>query len=466
MSERQAKIVCTIGPAVDSPESIRELVEAGMDVARLNFSHGTHEEHARRAAWIRAASREAGKPLAILQDLCGPKIRTGRRGPARVETGEQVRVIAGEEGADGVLSIGYEHLTRDLERGDRILLGDGDVEMHVKEVEDGGLVCHVDNGGPLRARMGANLPSGRVHLGTITAQDRKDLAFGLELEVDYVALSFVRSAEDIAELHALCERAGRATPVVAKIETPAAVQNIEDIAEAAEVVMLARGDLGVELSPEAVPVVQKSVLEVCHQRQTPVIVATEMLQSMVEAPRPTRAEASDVANAIFDGADAVMLSAETASGRHPARACATMARIVSEAEGSPHHRLQPSGSGAATHEAIARAACEVAHRIRARGIVVFTNTGKTARLVSKARPDRPVIGFAPDESTLRRMALLWGVWPQRFETGHDADELAAGVCDHLKRSGLTSPGDRVVMVFGTPLGETGSTNSIRVETIR
>jgi pyruvate kinase len=187
---------------------------------------------------------------------------------------------------------------------------------------------------------------------------------------------------------------------------------------------------------------------------------------MVEAPRPTRAEASDVANAIFDGADAVMLSAETASGRHPARACATMARIASEAEGSPHHGLQPSGAGAGTNEAIARAACEVAHRIRARGIVVFTNTGETARLVSKARPDRPVIGFAPDVSTLRRMALLWGVWPQRFETGHDADELAAGVCDYLKRSSLASPGDRVVMVFGTPLGETGSTNSIRVETIR
>jgi pyruvate kinase len=205
---------------------------------------------------------------------------------------------------------------------------------------------------------------------------------------------------------------------------------------------------------------------VSHEKQTPVIVATEMLQSMVEAPRPTRAEASDVANAIFDGADAVMLSAETATGRHPARACAMMARIVSEAEGSPHYGLHPSGPGAATPEAIARAACEVAHRIRARGIVVFTNSGETARLVSKARSARPVIGFAPDESTLRRMALLWGVWPQRFETGHDADELAAGVRDYLKRSSLASPGDRVVMVFGTPLGETGSTNSIRVETIR
>jgi pyruvate kinase len=197
-----------------------------------------------------------------------------------------------------------------------------------------------------------------------------------------------------------------------------------------------------------------------------VIVATEMLQSMVEAPRPTRAEASDVANAIFDGADAVMLSAETASGRHPARACATMARIVSEAEGSPHYDLRPSGGGAATSEAIARAACEVAHRIRARGIVVFSNSGQTARLVSKARPDRRVIGFAPDERTLRRMALLWGIWPQRFETSRDADELAADVCGYLRRESLASPGDRVVMVFGTPLGETGSTNSVRVETIR
>jgi pyruvate kinase len=463
---RHAKIVCTIGPAVDSPEAIRELIEAGMDVARLNFSHGTHDEHARRAEWIRKASLEMDKPVAILQDLCGPKIRTGRRGPEEVQTGQSVKLIAGEEGTEDAIAIGYEHLVRDLQEGDRILLGDGEIELHVREVNSSGVVCRVEHGGPLRDRMGANLPSGRVRLDTITAQDRKDLAFGLAMEVDYVALSFVRSAGDIAELRALCEQAGRPTPIVPKIETPAAVENIEEIAKVSDALMLARGDLGVELSPEAVPVVQKHVLEVCRANHCPVIIATEMLQSMVEAPRPTRAEASDVANAVFDGADAVMLSAETASGGQPVRACATMARIIEEAEASPHHELRPSESGSNTPEAIARGACNVAHLTQARGIVVFSRTGATARLVSKARPDRPVIGFAPEERALRRMALYWGVWPQRYEMVFDADHLAASVSEYLKRRRLVESGQRVVMVFGTPLGQPGSTNSIRVETIR
>ena len=223
---RHAKIVCTIGPAVDSPEAIRELIQAGMDVARLNFSHGTHDEHARRAEWIRKASVEMDKPVAILQDLCGPKIRTGRRGPEEVQTGQSVKLIAGEEGTEDAIAIGYEHLARDLQEGDRILLGDGEIELHVREVNSSGVVCHVEHGGLLRTRMGANLPSGRVRLDTITAQDRKDLAFGLGMEVDYVALSFVRSAGDIAELRALCEQAGRPTPIVPKIETPAAVATL------------------------------------------------------------------------------------------------------------------------------------------------------------------------------------------------------------------------------------------------
>ena len=313
MTTRHAKIVCTVGPATDTPESIRELIEAGMDVARLNFSHGTHEEHARRVEWIRAASLDLGKPIAILQDLCGPKIRTGRTGPDEVEAGQRVRVISGDHGTAEAIAVSYEHLARDLQPGDRILLGDGEIELRVEALEDDGLVCHVEHGGPLRARQGANLPSGRIQVESITGQDRKDLSFGLDLGVDYVALSFVRSPDDVDQLRALCEQAGRPTPIVPKIETPGAVAAIAEIAERSDALMLARGDLGVELSPEAVPVVQKHVLEVCHQKHTPTIVATEMLQSMVTAPRPTRAEASDVANAIFDGADAVMLSAETAS---------------------------------------------------------------------------------------------------------------------------------------------------------
>jgi pyruvate kinase len=463
--QRRAKIVCTVGPATDSPGAVRELVDAGMDVARLNFSHGSHEEHARRAEWIRAASHDADKPVAILQDLCGPKIRTGRTGPDAVEAGQRVRVIAGDEGSHDAIAVGYERLVRDLEVGDRILLGDGEIELRVEKLEDAGLVCHVEHGGPLRARQGANLPSGRIRVGTITDQDRKDLAFGLDMGVDYVALSFVRSAGDLAELRGLCEQAGHPTPVVSKIETPAAVGAIEAIAKASDALMLARGDLAVELSPEAVPVIQKRVLEVCRRTHTPAIVATEMLQSMVEAPRPTRAEASDVANAVFDGADALMLSAETASGRHPAHACATMARIIAEAEASQHYAPRPAESGTATDQAIARAACDVAHRIDARAIVVLSTSGSTARLVSKERPDKPVIGVALEETALRRMALYWGVQPARHEIVEDLEELAARACDALKRQGLAASGDRAVMVFGTPLGQLGVTNSIRVEAI-
>ncbi len=463
---RNAKIVCTVGPATDSPESVRDLVEAGMDVARLNFSHGTHQEHARRADWIRAASHEVGKPVAILQDLCGPKIRTGLTGPEAIESGQRVRVIAGDEGGPDTIAVGYEHVTRDLQVGDRILLGDGEIELRVEEVGSEALVCHVEHGGELRARQGANLPAARIQVGSITDRDRRDLAFGLKMEVDYVALSFVRSADDVAELRTLCEQAGRPTPVVPKIETPQAVEAIEAIAEASDALMLARGDLGVELSPEAVPVVQKRVLEVCRQKHTPVIVATEMLQSMVTAARPTRAEASDVANAVFDGADGVMLSAETASGRHPARACATMARIIAQAEASPHYDPCPADVGTATAEAIARGACEVAHRIQARAIVVMSATGSTTRLISKARPDRPVIGVAHEEAALRRMALLWGVRPARNrDLGDDAETLAVRVREALVKRGAATSGDRVVIVYGTPLGEPGSTNSIRVEAI-
>ncbi len=465
MENRNAKIVCTVGPATDSPESIRELVEAGMDVARLNFSHGTHEDHARRAEWIRAAGADVGKTVAILQDLCGPKIRTGRVGPEAVEAGQSVRVVPGDEGGEGVIAVGYEHVVRDLEEGDRILLGDGEIELRVERVEDDALVCHVEHGGAVRARQGANLPSGRIQVESITEKDRADLAFGLELGVDYVALSFVRSVDDILQLRALCEAAKSPVAILPKIETPGAVADIEAIAQASDALMVARGDLGVELSPEAVPVVQKTVLDVCRRSHTPTIVATEMLQSMVTAPRPTRAEASDVANAIFDGADAVMLSAETASGQHPARACATMARIIAEAEASPHYRPRGAEVAGRTEEAIARAACDVAQHLDAPGIVVISKAGATARLVSQARPNRPMIGVALEPAALRRMALYWGVHPELHEVGDDIEELAARVREGLKARGLVESGDRVVIVFGTPLGGISPANSIRVERI-
>ncbi len=462
---RNAKIVCTVGPATDTPESIRELVEAGLDVARLNFSHGTHEDHARRAEWIWAAGEALGKPIAILQDLCGPKIRTGRTGPDEVEAGQKIRMIPGDQGRPDAIAVSYEHLARDLVVGDRILLGDGEIELRVDTVETDSVLCHVEHGGALRARQGANLPSGRIQVESITAQDRKDLAFGLELGVDYVALSFVRSPGDLDQLRALCEKAENKPGLIPKIETPSAVEHIEAIAERSDALMLARGDLGVELSPEAVPAVQKQVLDVCRHKHTPAIVATEMLQSMVTAPRPTRAEASDVANAVFDGADAVMLSAETASGRHPARACATMARIIAQAEASPFYVRRPAEVGSGTDEAVARAACETANRIGAGSIVELSTSGETARLVSQARPSTPVIGVALEKEALRRMALYWGVRPERHDLGKDIEEVVARVREEARRRGKVQPGERVVLIFGTPLGNPGSTNSIRVEAI-
>jgi pyruvate kinase len=466
MQFRYTKVVCTIGPAVDSAEGIRGLIEAGMDVARLNFSHGTHEEHARLLEVIRAASRECDKPIAILQDLCGPKIRTGAGGPETVETGGTVDLVPGEEASGGAIAIGYESLTRDLSVGDRILLGDGEIELRVQSVRDDALECRVEHGGAIRTRMGANLPSSALRLRAITEQDRKDLEFGLELGVDYVALSFVRSVEDVLELRGLCEAAGHPTPIVAKIETPSAVENIEQIAEAADAVMVARGDLGVELPPEAVPTVQKRVIEACRAKQRPVIVATEMLQSMVTAARPTRAEANDVANAVFEDADAVMLSAETAMGDHPQLACAMMVRIILDAESSPYKVLSPSGRGDSIPEAVAHGACQIARDMTARGMVTFTMSGTTARLVSQARPSVPMLGCSPSERTLCRMALYWGVRPRGFEGVGDIETLATRTCEYLKQHTIAETGDRFVMVFGSPLGESGATNSIRVERVR
>lgn len=370
MESRRAKIVCTIGPAVDSRESIRSLIEAGMDVARLNFSHGTHQEHAARAAFIREESQALGKPVALLQDLCGPKIRTGFEGPARVQTGSRVNLIEGSSGSEGAIAIDYEGLTEDVQVGDRILLGDGHVELQVEAVRADRVETLVEHGGALRSRMGVNLPSNRVRLSALTEKDRADLAAGLDIGVDYVALSFVRSPEDINELRALIAEKGHAgTPIVAKIETPQAVEHIEPIVRVTDAVMVARGDLGVELPPEQVPPIQKQIIDACRKHQRPVIVATEMLQSMVVAPRPTRAEASDVANAVYDGADAVMLSAETATGEHPVRACGMMARIISAAEASHFYEHLPSPPGDTTPEAIAQAARDVAKTIRA-GVLV------------------------------------------------------------------------------------------------
>lgn len=465
MSVRRAKIVCTIGPSVASAERIAQLIDAGMDVARLNFSHGSAQSHGEMARLIRAESARAGRPIAILQDLSGPKIRAGTRLPAQVASGASVELVSGDGGED-VIGVGYETLAEDVKPGDPILLGDGHVELVVEAIDAGRVRTRVVHGGALRSRMGVNLPSKRVRLPALTDKDRSDLAVGLELGVDYVALSFVKSAGDIEALRRACEERERPTPIVAKIETPQAVENLAEIVRAADAVMVARGDLGVELPPEQVPVVQRSIIEACRAHRKPVIVATEMLHSMVESPRPTRAEASDVASAVFGGTDALMLSAETATGAHPIAACRMMARIACEAEQSPWYRPQPSTAEGGVPEAIAQAACTLAADVGAKVIVALTESGGTARLVSKARPRVPILAFSPDPRTLSRLALLWGVGPSPLEVVTDIDTLVEKTSELLVERGIAARGELFVLVYGAPIGQRGSTNAVRVEKIR
>jgi len=470
---RRAKIVCTIGPASDTQATLEQLIRAGMDVARLNFSHGSHEEHGRRLATVRAAAETCGKPVAILQDLCGPKIRCGRfpGGTAEVKADAVVTLIEATRdtvASPGEVPIVYEGLSEDLQIGDVVLIDDGRVVLTVTKVDGNRVHAAATNGGMLRDRAGVHLPARRVRLSTLTEKDKSDLSFGLSQGVDYVALSFVRNAEDVKLVRDICEAWGRPTPIVAKIETPAAIEHLESIILAADAVMVARGDLGVELSPERVPIVQREILGIARVHQRPVIVATEMLQSMVTETRPTRAEASDVATAVFEGSDAVMLSQETATGNHPALVARMMARIIVEAEQSAFYRPLSSetpGARANVAEAVARNACDIARDIGARIIVAFTESGLTARYASKARPVVPIVAFSPNAVTRRRLALLWGVVPCYIDMLRDSDEMVERANNYLLANGFVSPGDRFVTIFGAPVGVSGTTNSIRVKVV-
>jgi pyruvate kinase len=466
---RRAKVVCTLGPACDSLDGLRRLISAGMDVARLNFSHGTHEEHGARLARLRAASELERKSVAALQDLCGPKIRTGTF-PRKFDlpTGADVVLIEGDASSDErVVAIQYEGLAGDVRIGDRILFDDGRLVLAVQGVEGHRVKAHVEQGGGMRDHVGVHLPSKTMRISALTEKDKQDLVFGLSSGVDYIAMSFVRRAEDILQIREICQAWGAPTPVIAKIETPDAVENLESVVAASDAVMVARGDLGVEFPPERVPVIQRQILGVARRVRRPVIVATEMLQSMTKSTRPTRAEASDVANAVYSGTDCVMLSGETATGDHPQLACSMMSRIASEAEGSPFFEQAPYGSRAASvAEAVARGACNTAREIGAKYIVAFTESGSSAMTVSLARPSVPIIAYSHNAKTRRRMSLYWGVVPREMPTGsHDTDQLVNWCTGDLLAAGFGSPGERVVIVFGAPIGVSGSTNTIRVHVL-
>jgi pyruvate kinase len=468
MSLRRAKLVCTLGPACDTLDGMRALITAGMDVARFNFSHGTHEEQGARLATLRKATELEHKSVAVLQDLCGPKIRTGTF-PRRftLPKGVEVTLVEGESSADErIIAIQYEGLARDVRLGDRILFDDGRLVLSVIGVDDQAVRALVDQGGDMRDNVGVHLPSKTMRISALTEKDKADLVFGLSSGVDYIAMSFVRRAEDILQIREICNAWGAPTPVVAKIETPDAVENIESIVAASDGVMVARGDLGVEFPPERVPVIQRQILGVARRVRRPVIVATEMLQSMTKSTRPTRAEASDVANAVYSGTDCLMLSGETATGDHPALAVSMMSRIAMEAETSPFFEQAPYGSRATSvAEAIARGACNTAREIGAKYIVAFTESGSSAMTVSLARPDVPIIAYSPNAKTRRRMALYWGVVPREMPAMYDTDQLVDWCTGDLLAGGFGSPGERVVIVFGAPIGVSGSTNSIRVHVL-
>ncbi len=466
-SPRRAKIVCTIGPATSAPERIAALVGAGMDIARLNFSHGDREEHAAAYGHVRAASDAAGRAVGVLADLQGPKLRIGRLlGGVAVLAGGS-RLILGVSPATGTpdrLSTSYPALADDVRPGDTILLADGTVELRVLATGPGEVECVVTRGGTIRDHSGMNLPGVAVSSPSLTDKDVDDLRFALQLGVDLVALSFVRGPDDAAAVRAVMDHEGVRVPVIAKLERPEALERLDAVIEAFDGMMVARGDLGVETALERVPLVQKRAVILCRRQAKPVIVATEMLESMVERNRPTRAEASDVANAVLDGADALMLSAETSIGRHPIEAVMTMARIIAASESMPdpsptRARIDPP---LPQEEAIALGAVMVGRAVGAKALVAFTLSGAGARLVAAQRPALPVLAFTPDPRVRSQLALVWGVETFLEPAPADTDEMTAHVDRAMLELGRAEAGDAVVVVAGTPPGTEASTNTLRV----
>ena len=463
---RRTKIVCTLGPATRSLPAIRNLIRAGMDMARLNFSHGTQEEHAQTAAWVRQAAVEARRPIAILQDLAGPKIRTGLlrgRRPVTLRAGQRLRLTPEQiPGWSRLVSVTYPRLAQEVRKGDRILLTDGLIELRVLGTSQGEVETEIVNGGVLGEHKGVNLPGSRLSIESVTPKDEDDLAFGVRLGVDYVAISFVRRARDVRRVKALLAGMTARIPVIAKLEKPEAVRNLDSILAASDGIMVARGDLGVEMPLERVPLIQKEMIEKAGAARIPVITATQMLESMTQNPRPTRAEASDVANAILDGTDAVMLSAETASGRYPVQAVETMVRIARQADQKNEENLDRRRMKRPDiAETISESVVHAAHTLSVRAIVVFTRSGSTARLISKYRPPCPVYAFCHDDSIANRAALYWGVSPIAMPLEEGQDTTIAQAEAELLRRKQVAPGDTLAIAAGAP-GQPGQTNLMKL----
>jgi pyruvate kinase len=461
------KIVCTLGPVTSTPAALGELIAAGLDVARINFSHGTHEEHARSIAIVRQLADERGRPVAIMGDLQGPRIRVGElAAPIRVETEQEV-VLCREANASGDdLPVTYDDIANDVRAGDRILVDDGLIELVAVAVRDGRVRARVVHGGEIRSHKGLNLPGVNVSAPSITDKDRADAQFAVAQGLDYLALSFVRRPDDIAALRALV---GKSLLIVAKIEKDSALADIDNIVQSADAVMVARGDLGVELPFEEVPLVQKRLIKLANRLGRPVITATQMLESMIEHARPTRAEASDVANAILDGTDAVMLSAETAVGAYPVLSVQAMHRIIAEIE--RHHLPQSrverrSGHASATiEETIAAATVTAVRLLGVPVVVVFTKSGFSARIVSSQRPDVPILGVTDVAKTYNQLALVWGVIPALVPHSETYSQMFEHARREVLQRGLAREGDKVLVTAGVPFDVPGTTNLLKVEIV-
>lgn len=475
---RRTKIVCTLGPSSNTREAIEALIRAGMDVARLNFSHGTHDDHRATYGILRRAAAAMGKNVAVLMDLQGPKIRTGK-----LEGGQPISLVPGAplvvttepiEGNAARISTTYERLAHDVKPGNRILLADGVMELRVDRVAPPEVFCTVVRGGMLGEKKGINLPGIAVSAPSLTEKDLEDLTFGLELGVDYVALSFVRSPNDVVDLKTRISRLGKNAAVVAKIERPEALSRFSDIVETADAIMVARGDLGVEVELHRVPQIQKSLIRMCNELGVPVITATQMLESMMSNARPTRAEAADVANAIYDGTDAVMLSGETANGRYPVEAVTTMAHIAESADdaiaNAPHREVQSRlrdrrTADAGFKEAIGQAVVRITQVIKVKRIVVLTKSGFSAIAISRYRPNTPITAVTLKDETMRRCALFWGVDAVACVSHNDFSRLVKEIDHIVVDKSLAITGDPLLIVAGIPLGAGGRTNLIHLHRV-
>ncbi|WP_219836013.1 pyruvate kinase [Paenibacillus sp. R14(2021)] len=470
---RKTKIVCTIGPSSESLENTKKLINAGMNVARLNFSHGDFEEHGNRIKNIRQACRELGKTVAILLDTKGPEIRLGKlkEEPIELNQGETITLTTEEILGDrDRIPVTYSNLPADVQVGSTILIDDGLIGLTVEEVSGTEIKCRIVNSGPIKSKKGVNVPGVHISLPGITEKDAGDIVFGIQQGVDFIAASFVRKATDVLEIRELLEKHNAShIQIISKIENQQGVDNLDEILEVSDGLMVARGDLGVEIPAEEVPLVQKQMIQKCNRVGKPVITATQMLDSMQRNPRPTRAEASDVANAIFDGTDAIMLSGETAAGKYPVESVQTMSRIAVRAESALDYReiftKQASAQQSTVTEAISQAVANSALELNTRAIITSTESGYTARMVSKYRPKSPVIAVTPVEQVMRRLALIWGVIPVLGTPAETTDEMFDIAVQGGINSGLVKLGDTVIITAGVPVGRSGSTNLIKIHTL-